>query len=140
MLEKNTELKQFPCVSRLLFPEQSVMESARNDLYITLDSLKTQRSSESLQLNLVIRDEHGNITKIGLSDEERKVGRENYDFYCFLIWPFIEASWLAAVSLMGLTPPRGQTEDIWIEQSKAQNSAQLVSSLLPSFAKRPLTL
>lgn len=35
-------------------------------------------------------------------------GRENYDFYCFLIWPFIEASWLGAISLLMLTPPSSQ--------------------------------
>jgi glycerol-3-phosphate O-acyltransferase len=74
------------------------------------------------------RDAEGKITKVGLSDEERAAGRENYDFYCFLIWPFIEASWLAAVSLMGLTPPLNVREDTWIEVAKAQSTAQLVSS------------
>lgn len=73
------------------------------------------------------RDDKGQVTTVGLSDQERKVGRENYDFYCFLIWPFIESSWLAAVSLMGLTPPVGQEGEVWIEVSRAQNSAQLVS-------------
>lgn len=69
----------------------------------------------------------GAIVKVGLSDGERRAGRENYDFYCFLIWPFIEASWLAAVSLMGLSPVLGETEDVWVEVAKAQNSAQVVS-------------
>ncbi|KAL8741338.1 MAG: hypothetical protein Q9190_006041, partial [Brigantiaea leucoxantha] len=40
-----------------------------------------------------------------LHPHERACGRENFDFYCFLIWPFIESTWLGAVSLMGLTPP-----------------------------------
>jgi 1-acyl-sn-glycerol-3-phosphate acyltransferase len=87
---------------------------------------KTLRGLESdgiIQLN---RDQGGKITKVGLSEAERKAGRENFDFYCFLIWPFIEASWLAAVSLMGLTPPLEEKEDIWLEVSKTQNSAQLV--------------
>lgn len=73
------------------------------------------------------RSDDGKILQVGLSAEERKAGRENYDFYCFLIWPFIEASWLAAISLMGLTPSVDQKEEIWIEAAKAQNSAQLVS-------------
>lgn len=72
------------------------------------------------------RDEAGGIVKVGLSDEERRAGRENYDFYCFLIWPFIEASWLAAVSILGLSPAKDETEDVWVEVAKAQNSAQLV--------------
>ncbi|KAK2614739.1 hypothetical protein N8I77_001544 [Diaporthe amygdali] len=76
------------------------------------------------------RDEQGQVTTVGLSDQERRVGRENYDFYCFLIWPFIEASWLAAVSLMGLTPPLGQQNEVWIEVSKAQNSAQILGKTL----------
>ena len=88
---------------------------------------KTLRGLEADHVVRLDRDEQGNVVKIGLSDDERKAGRENYDFYCFLIWPFIEASWLAAVSLMGLTPPVGQKEDIWIEQSKAQNTAQIVT-------------
>ncbi|KAL7795143.1 acyltransferase domain-containing protein [Trichoderma ceciliae] len=90
----------------------------------------TLRGLESDHVVRLDRDERGNITTIGLSDEERKAGRENYDFYCFLIWPFIEASWLAAVSLMGLTPPTGKNGDIWIEEAKAQNSAQLLGKTL----------
>lgn len=45
------------------------------------------------------------IESIALSTSERLSGRENFDFYCFLIWPFIESSWLSAVSLLMLTPP-----------------------------------
>lgn len=66
-------------------------------------------------------------TVIELSDRERECGRENYDFYCFLIWPFIEASWLGAVSLLGLTPPLDEpNKSSWIDMNKAQNNAQLV--------------
>lgn len=88
---------------------------------------KTLAGLEADNVITLKKDEKGMVVTVGLADEERKVGRENYDFYCFLIWPFIEASWLAAVSLMGLTPPLGQTQEVWIEVSKAQNSAQLVS-------------
>ncbi|KAH8913038.1 acyltransferase-domain-containing protein [Coniochaeta sp. PMI_546] len=76
------------------------------------------------------KDAEGKIAAIGLTDAERAAGRENYDFYCFLIWPFIEATWLAAVSLLGLTPPLEYKEDIWIQVSKAQNSAQLLGKTL----------
>jgi hypothetical protein len=92
-----------------------------------------EKSLTTLETDKVIyiqRDSDGKITTIGLSDAERAAGRENYDFYCFLIWPFIEASWLAAVSLLGLTPPPGSKEDIWIPVSKAQNSAQLLGKTL----------
>ncbi|KAI1740201.1 acyltransferase-domain-containing protein [Xylaria scruposa] len=76
------------------------------------------------------RDEKGVISSIGLSEEERLAGRENYDFYCFLIWPFIESSWLAATSLMGLTPPINQKQEIWIDVAQAQNTAQLLGKTL----------
>ncbi|KAI0396056.1 acyltransferase-domain-containing protein [Xylariaceae sp. FL0594] len=76
------------------------------------------------------RNQDGGIKSIGLSEEERLAGRENYDFYCFLIWPFIESSWLAAVSLMGLTPPIDEKDEIWIEVSQAQNTAQLLGKTL----------
>ncbi|KAI0869024.1 acyltransferase-domain-containing protein [Hypoxylon argillaceum] len=74
--------------------------------------------------------EKGAISSIGLAEEERLAGRENYDFYCFLIWPFIESSWLAATSLIGLTPPLHQKEEIWIEVAQAQNTAQLLGKTL----------
>lgn len=92
---------------------------------------RTLRGLEADGVLKVSRDENGNVTTIGLSDAERAAGRENYDFYCFLIWPFIEASWLAAVSCMGLTPPLGQKDDLFLEVSKAHNSAQLVRSISP---------
>lgn len=88
---------------------------------------KTLAGLEADKVISLTRDENGDVITVGLADEERRVGRENYDFYCFLIWPFIEASWLAAVSIMGLTPPLGQPREVWLEVSKAHNSAQLVS-------------
>jgi hypothetical protein len=45
------------------------------------------------------------IESISLDESERLSGRESYDTYCFMIWPFIEASWLGAISLLMLTPP-----------------------------------
>ncbi|KAJ4140784.1 hypothetical protein NW765_016280 [Fusarium oxysporum] len=66
---------------------------------------RTLRGLEADNVIRIDRDAEGNVTMVGLADQERRAGRENYDFYCFLIWPFIEATWLAAVSLMGLTPP-----------------------------------
>ncbi|KAL6251847.1 hypothetical protein RBB50_002057 [Rhinocladiella similis] len=66
---------------------------------------------------------------VGLSDKERKQGRENFDFYCFLIWPFVDAAWLGAVSLLVLVPPVGSTIT-WIDLTRAQNTAQLAGRTL----------
>jgi Glycerol-3-phosphate acyltransferase C-terminal region len=87
----------------------------------------TLRGLEADKVIELARDSGGKIMTVGLSDIERVAGRENYDFYCFLIWPFIEASWLGAVSLMGLTPALNSTGDGWLDVTKVQNSAQLVS-------------
>ncbi|EXJ91909.1 acetyltransferase [Capronia epimyces CBS 606.96] len=66
---------------------------------------------------------------IGLSDAERKLGRENFDFYCFLIWPFVDGAWLGAVSLLVLVPP-ADSSTAWIDMPKAQSTAQLVGRTL----------
>ncbi|KAF2129366.1 glycerol-3-phosphate acyltransferase [Dothidotthia symphoricarpi CBS 119687] len=66
---------------------------------------KTLTGLESDGVITVSRDEAGSVSFVELSDAERASGRENFDFYCFLIWPFVEAAWLGALSLMMLTPP-----------------------------------
>lgn len=67
---------------------------------------------------------------VELSDMERDSGRENFDFYCFLIWPFIEASWLGTMSLKMLTPPVGYTGEVWLDMKKVQDRAQLLGKTL----------
>ncbi|RYP90959.1 hypothetical protein DL770_002964 [Monosporascus sp. CRB-9-2] len=103
-----------------IFPSEGLV----HNLEKTLVGLEDDRV-----INLT-RDDKDKIVSIGLSEEERLAGRENYDFYCFLIWPFIEASWLAAVSLIGLTPPSKEMDEIWIEVAKAQSTAQLLGKTL----------
>jgi hypothetical protein len=62
---------------------------------------------ESDNIITVQRSENDGTTieSISLDESERLSGRESYDTYCFMIWPFIEASWLGAISLLMLTPP-----------------------------------
>eukprot|EP00842_Homolaphlyctis_polyrhiza_P000268 jgi/Hompol1/1241/HPOL_003109-RA len=45
-----------------------------------------------------------NLQWVTLSAEERRIGRETFDFYCFLLWPFVETYWLAAVSMYTILP------------------------------------
>ncbi|RDW69411.1 putative glycerol-3-phosphate acyltransferase [Coleophoma cylindrospora] len=97
-------------------------------LAVNLDN--TLRGLEGDNIIELIRDPNGNITAVGLSDSERAAGRENYDFYCFLIWPFIEASWLGGVSLMGLTPPLGFQGEAWLDVKRTQDSAQVLGKTL----------
>jgi len=98
-------------------------------LAVNLDN--TLRGLETDRIVDLVRDGEGEITAVGLAAEERIAGRENYDFYCFLIWPFVESFWLGAVSLMGLTPPLDHNGDGWLDVKQCQDKSQLVS--FPSF-------
>ncbi|TGO82891.1 hypothetical protein BPOR_0738g00030 [Botrytis porri] len=97
-------------------------------LVVNLDN--TLHDFEADNIVELIRDTEGKVLTVGLSDHERSVGRENYDFYCFLIWPFVEAFWLGAVSLMGFTPPPSKPNDVWLEVKKAHDGAQLLGKTL----------
>ncbi|KAH9220114.1 putative acyltransferase [Leptodontidium sp. 2 PMI_412] len=97
-------------------------------LIVNLDN--TLKGLESDKVVALERDAEGNITSVGLAEEERVAGRENYDFYCFLIWPFVEAFWLGAVSFMGFTPPLNYKGDGWLDVKGCQESAQLLGKTL----------
>ncbi|RAL14084.1 lysophospholipid acyltransferase family protein [Aspergillus homomorphus CBS 101889] len=98
---------------------------------LTTNLEKTLLGFEKDNVITVSRDpSSGKPLTVELSEAERQCGRENYDFYCFLIWPFIEASWLGSVSLLGLTPPLDFPKDVWIDLSKAQDNAQLLGKTL----------
>jgi hypothetical protein len=75
-------------------------------------------------------DDADQVQFVELSDQERETGRESFDFYCFLIWPFIEGAWLGAISLMMLTPPVGANKESWLDQKKVQDRAQLFGKTL----------
>jgi hypothetical protein len=92
---------------------------------------------------------------VGLTDTERACGRENYgksmlmsfltslrailtplkfifiDFLCFLIWPFVESYWLAAVALLSLTPSKSDAEvPQWIDEKTFSNRTQALGKTL----------
>jgi hypothetical protein len=92
---------------------------------------KALRSLHDDEVIRIVRTaDESEIQHICLSSKERERGRENYDFYCFLIWPFIEASWLGAVSLLMLTPPKHHKGDLWLDMKKVQDQAQIMGKTL----------
>ncbi|KJF60278.1 acyltransferase, variant 1 [Coccidioides immitis RS] len=97
---------------------------------LTTNLEKTLHGLERDNVIKVTRNSTNVPTVIELSDQERQCGRENYDFYCFLVWPFIEACWLGAVSLLGLTPPLSNPQTFWVDLKKAQDNAQLLGKTL----------
>ncbi|GAB7338873.1 hypothetical protein MBLNU457_5559t1 [Dothideomycetes sp. NU457] len=96
--------------------------------------------TENLSATLSALEDEGVLTvstspdgekTITISATERRNGRENFDFYCFLIWPFIEATWLGAISLLMLTPPPNSNPSTPSLDLKAvQNAAQLLGKTL----------
>jgi hypothetical protein len=103
-------------------------EGLDHNLSKTLDGLETDNVIK------ISRTESGEIQWIELSPAERESGRENFDFYLFLIWPFVEAAWLGAMSLMMLTPPLTHgirsTDSSWLDMKKVQDRAQLFGKTL----------
>ncbi|KAK4543588.1 hypothetical protein LTR36_005483 [Oleoguttula mirabilis] len=72
-----------------------------------------------------------NIEYVELHPDERASGREDFDFYAFLIWPFVEASWLGAISLFMLVPPRDYPDqEAWLDLKTVQDKAQLLGKTL----------
>lgn len=73
---------------------------------------------------------------LGLSHLERERGRESFDSYLFLIWPFVESYWLACCSLLLLAPPQQdqQQQDssrvYWYNSKTFSSRAQLFGKTL----------
>lgn len=91
----------------------------------------------------VTRKDTGEIEWIALHPSERSLDTQNFDFYCFLLWPFIEASWLGAISLFMLSPPRASSSSpasttspttagdvVWIDMKSFADKAQLLGKTL----------
>ncbi|KAF7192745.1 Glycerol-3-phosphate acyltransferase [Pseudocercospora fuligena] len=79
----------------------------------------------------IMQDQSGKISFVEISSIEKDLDMENFDFYCFLIWPFIEASWLGAVSLFMLRPPPTQSStESWLDLKTVQDKAQLLGKTL----------
>ncbi|KAI9299079.1 acyltransferase [Neoconidiobolus thromboides FSU 785] len=69
---------------------------------------------------------------VELSDNERNSGRENYDFYCFLIWPFVESYWLSTVSVFTILSNQNSTNTSisYIEENEFKNKIQQLGKTL----------
>ncbi|EAT83839.2 hypothetical protein SNOG_08671 [Parastagonospora nodorum SN15] len=93
---------------------------------------RTLAGLESDNVIKITQDGKGRIEWIELTPAERESGRENFDFYLFLIFPFIEAAWLGCISLMMLTPPLSHppSSSTYLDMKAVQNRAQLFGKTL----------
>lgn len=75
---------------------------------------------------------------ISVSDSEIQRGKEVFDFYCFLLWPFLDGFWLALVSLFSLiskatselSDVNGDTKLLWVEEKEFLNKSQILGKTL----------
>jgi 1-acyl-sn-glycerol-3-phosphate acyltransferase len=113
-----------------IFPTEGLDYNLRKTLagLETDNVIKITRSASEIDAE----DGKGRIDWIELTSAERETGRENFDFYLFLIFPFIEAAWLGCISLMMLTPPLSHpsTSSPWLDMKAVQNRAQLFGKTL----------
>lgn len=112
---------------------------AETNVNRTLAALMTQEVLEETS----VPGEEGE-TKIGLHRLERERGRDTFDSFLFLIWPFIESYWAACCSLLLLAPPReqekrplqggdgeeGEREILWFAAKEFEKKAQLFGKTL----------
>lgn len=118
--------------AEFIFPTTSLEEN----LAATLKGLERD-GILSLQTNHDSSSESNKVEFVSIAPSELTRDTENFDFYCFLIWPFIEASWLGAISLFMLAPPprtkRTQDDDnnhSWLDLKTVQDKAQLLGKTL----------
>ncbi|CAK3927439.1 Glycerol-3-phosphate acyltransferase [Lecanosticta acicola] len=79
----------------------------------------------------VSHSEDGKIDTISIHPEERALDLENFDFYNFLLWPFVEASWLGAIAVFMLAPPPAHaSSEAWLDLKTFQDKAQLLGKTL----------
>ena len=109
--------------AEFIFPTMSLDENIEDTLRkLEQDRVViTHRSSDNLQ----------KFQYVELHPDERASGRENYDFYCFLIWPFVESAWLGVISLFMLTPPPEHPDfEAWLDLSAFHDRAQQLGKTL----------
>ncbi|KAK3709501.1 hypothetical protein LTR37_010874 [Vermiconidia calcicola] len=126
-----TELKDYVSFLSQLFRGEFIFPTMSLDenLQEALQGLERDRVVLTSRNNIVSNE----IESVELHPQERESGRDNFDFYCFLIWPFIDACWLGAVSCFLLAPPPSyptQSDATWIEQKAFENAAQLLGKTL----------
>ncbi|KAE8240610.1 hypothetical protein A4X13_0g7697 [Tilletia indica] len=121
-----------------------ISQVLRNEFVFGTDSLEVNlvKTVEYMQKEGVLAvgppadGRKGNeFREVGLSEDERKGGRENFDAFLFLVWPFVEGYWLAACSLLYLAPPmpedKSADSDVpWFAAKDFEKLAQLFGKTL----------
>ncbi|KAI9007618.1 hypothetical protein DFJ74DRAFT_365533 [Hyaloraphidium curvatum] len=98
-------LQDISFISQLLKTEFIYQPGRLED--ITRQTIDALAKADVLALDADSGDEY-----VTLSATETQNGRENFDFFCFLLWPFLECYWLGSLSCFMLSPDGGSTLEI----------------------------
>lgn len=83
-------------------------------LRVSLDHALSKLQQEEVLIDTHEKD------KVQLSSVEFDKGSENFDFYCYLLWPFVDGYWCASVALFMLVEPIPERAFIKRAQSLAK--------------------
>ena len=109
--------------AEFIFPTMSLDENIED----TLRKLERDR----VVITHRAKDDQQKFEYVELHPDERASGRENYDFYCFLIWPFVESAWLGVISLFMLTPrPEHPDFEAWLDLTAFHDKGQQLGKTL----------
>lgn len=92
-------------------------------------------------LNELVADEVLTVTMdattgekmISIAQAEIEKGKEIFEFYCFLVWPFLDGFWLVLVALMSITAsenPNTEQEKIWVSEKVFLSQSQVLGKTL----------
>lgn len=120
-IEKSAVLDQVKFLSALLSSEfVYAAEGIAANFERTLLKLHEQRV-------VVIQDDGTLLLKF--STNELSSG-EIFDFYCYVLWPFIDGYWLTSISLFTLVPEYDDNVTLWVEEREFLSVAQSLGKTL----------
>ncbi|ODQ66133.1 acyltransferase-domain-containing protein, partial [Nadsonia fulvescens var. elongata DSM 6958] len=122
-------IKQVKFLSKLLSNEFIYEPEGININFTrTLENLKSQ--------SIIGTCTEAGDKQIWISSNEVEHRLQNLDFYCYLIWPFVEGFWLCGLSLFLFLPyysissNDGKPETNWIEESAFIKQIQVIGKTL----------
>lgn len=117
-------------------------EGIQTNLMHTLQTLADQNVlvMEEEEKNVNEPHHNHNETIIRISPREVAQGRENFDFFCFFVWPFVDGFWLTLVALFALTPTAEHLREYYEERGYDENNPRLAPPQTSTLAKEDVPL
>lgn len=94
-------------------------------------TLKELEKEDVLQIKNASTDTGEKLIQISSGEIMR--GKESFEFFCFLVWPFLDGFWLTLLSLFSLTPNTSVSPDqplVWVDEKEFLGHAQSLGKTL----------